>query len=240
MSSDVFAFKQFKIKQDKCAMKVGTDAVLLGAWTECGNAKKILDVGTGTGVLALMLAQKSEATIWAIDIDKDSFIDAKENAYQSKWNDRLKVLNISMQEFTKENSNDFDVIISNPPYFTDAYKAKELSRNTARHTDELPFDQLIECVVKLLSEDGHFFSILPYNEAIQFKNMAAKNNLYLIKSTRVKTKPEKEPKRLLMMYSRKQQIQIEDELVIELDERHHYTQQYIDLTKDYYLDIDKK
>jgi tRNA1Val (adenine37-N6)-methyltransferase len=240
MSSDVFAFKQFKIKQDKCAMKVGTDAVLLGAWTECGNAKKILDVGTGTGVLALMLAQKSEATIWAIDIDKDSFIDAKENAYQSKWNDRLNVLNISMQEFTKENSNDFDVIISNPPYFTDAYKAKELSRNTARHTDELPFDQLIECVVKLLSEDGHFFSILPYNEAIQFKNMAAKNNLYLIKSTRVKTKPEKEPKRLLMMYSRKQQIQIEDELVIELDERHHYTQQYIDLTKDYYLDIDKK
>jgi tRNA1Val (adenine37-N6)-methyltransferase len=240
MSSDVFAFKQFKIKQDKCAMKVGTDAVLLGAWTECGNAKKILDVGTGTGVLALMLAQKSEATIWAIDIDKDSFIDAKENVYQSKWNDRLKVLNISMQEFTKENSNDFDVIISNPPYFTDAYKAKELSRNTARHTDELPFDQLIECVVKLLSEDGHFFSILPYNEAIQFKNMAAKNNLYLIKSTRVKTKPEKEPKRLLMMYSRKQQIQIEDELVIELDERHHYTQQYINLTKDYYLDIDKK
>lgn len=240
MSSDVFAFKQFKIKQDKCAMKVGTDAVLLGAWTECGNAKKILDVGTGTGVLALMLAQKSEATIWAIDIDKDSFIDAKENAYQSKWNDRLNVLNISMQEFTKENSNDFDVIISNPPYFTDAYKAKELSRNTARHTDELPFDQLIECVVKLLSEDGHFFSILPYNEAIQFKNMAAKNNLYLIKSTRVKTKPEKEPKRLLMMYSRKQQIQTEDELVIELDERHHYTQQYIDLTKDYYLDIDKK
>jgi tRNA1Val (adenine37-N6)-methyltransferase len=240
MSSDVFAFKQFKIKQDKCAMKVGTDAVLLGAWTECGNAKKILDVGTGTGVLALMLAQKSEATIWAIDIDKDSFIDAKENAYQSKWNDRLKVLNISMQEFTKENSNDFDVIISNPPYFTDAYKAKELSRNTARHTDELPFDQLIECVVKLLSEDGHFFSILPYNEAIQFKNMAAKNNLYLIKSTRVKTKPEKEPKRLLMMYSKKQAIQTEDELVIELDERHHYTQQYIDLTKDYYLDIDKK
>jgi tRNA1Val (adenine37-N6)-methyltransferase len=221
-------------------MKVGTDAVLLGAWTECGNAKKILDVGTGTGVLALMLAQKSEATIWAIDIDKDSFIDAKENAYQSKWNNRLNVLNISMQEFTKENSNDFDVIISNPPYFTDAYKAKELSRNTARHTDELPFDQLIECVVKLLSEEGHFFSILPYNEAIQFKNMAAKNNLYLIKSTRVKTKPEKEPKRLLMMYSRKQQIQTEDELVIELDERHHYTQQYIDLTKDYYLDIEKK
>lgn len=240
MSSDVFAFKQFKIKQDKCAMKVGTDAVLLGAWTECGNAKKILDVGTGTGVLALMLAQKSEATIWAIDIDKDSFIEAKENAYQSKWNDRLNVLNISMQEFTKENSSDFDVIISNPPYFTDAYKAKELSRNTARHTDELPFDQLIECVIKLLSEDGHFFSILPYNEAIQFKNMASKNNLYLIKSTRVKTKPEKEPKRLLMMYSKKQAIQIEDELVIELDERHHYTQQYIDLTKDYYLDIDKK
>jgi tRNA1Val (adenine37-N6)-methyltransferase len=240
MSSDVFAFKQFKIKQDKCAMKVGTDAVLLGAWTECGNAKKILDVGTGTGVLALMLAQKSEATIWAIDIDKDSFIEAKENAYQSKWNNRLNVLNISMQEFTKENSNDFDVIISNPPYFTDAYKAKELSRNTARHTDELPFDQLIECVVKLLSEDGHFYSILPYNEAIQFKDMASKNNLYLIKSTRVKTKPEKEPKRLLMMYSKKQAIQTEDELVIELDERHHYTQQYIDLTKDYYLDIDKK
>jgi tRNA1Val (adenine37-N6)-methyltransferase len=240
MSSDVFAFKQFKIKQDKCAMKVGTDAVLLGAWTACGKAKKILDVGTGTGVLALMLAQKSEADIWAIDIDKESYLEAKENVGQSKWPERVHVLNISMQEFSKSSDNDFDVIISNPPYFTDAYKAKELSRNTARHTDELPFDQLVECVAKLLSDDGFFFSILPYNEALQFKNIAAKNNLHLIKSTRVKTKPDKEPKRLLMMYSKQDSTHQEDELVIELDERHHYTREYIDLTKDYYLDIDKK
>lgn len=240
MSSDVFAFKQFKIKQDKCAMKVGTDAVLLGAWTNCGDAKKILDVGTGTGVLALMLAQKSEAQIWAIDIDKDSCTEAEENANNCLWKDRLHVLNISMQEFTKVNSNDFDVIISNPPYFTDAYKAKELARNTARHTDELPFNQLIECVAKLLHDDGHFFSILPFSEAQQFISIASKNNLHLIKSTRVKTKPEKEPKRLLMMYAKKPQTHQEDELIIELDERHHYTKEYIQLTKDYYLDIDKK
>lgn len=240
MSSDVFAFKQFKIKQDKCAMKVGTDAVLLGAWTNCGDARKILDVGTGTGVLALMLAQKSKGQIWAIDIDKCSCEEAQENASHCKWGSRLHVQNISMQEFSKENNNDFDVIISNPPYFTDAYKARELARNTARHTDELPFNQLIECVAKLLHEEGRFFSILPFSEAQQFKCIAQKNNLFLVKSTRVKTKPDKEPKRLLMMYARKPELLQEDELIIELDERHHYTKEYIELTKDYYLDIDKK
>lgn len=240
MPSENFVFKQFEIKQDKCAMKVGTDAVLLGSWAITNNAKKILDIGTGTGILALMLAQKSHASITAIDIDIDSYKQAKENVEASNWKNNIEVMNISLQEYCIKNELKFDLIITNPPYFTDAFKAKEISRNTARHTDELPFEILINCVCKLLSADGSFYIILPYPEAQTFIGLARANNLFINKSTRVKTKIEKEPKRLLMKYSFQQITREEDELVIENDERHNYTKEYIELTKDYYLDLEYK
>jgi len=240
MSSNSFVFKQFEIKQDKCAMKVGTDAVLLGAWADATQAKRVLDIGTGTGILALMIAQKSEAQICAIDIDIDSYQQAIENIHYSLWKDRIQLFHSSIQEFSKTINEQFDLIITNPPYFTDAYKAKEISRNNARHTDELPFEILIECVCKLLQPQGVFYIILPFAEAQIFKNMAKQNNLCLVQSMRIKTKADKEPKRLLMKYSFEQKIQEETEIVIENDDRHHYTKEYIELTKDYYLDIDKQ
>jgi len=240
MSSNSFVFKQFEIKQDKCAMKVGTDAVLLGAWADATQAKRVLDIGTGTGILALMIAQKSEAQICAIDIDIDSYQQAIENIHYSLWKDRIQIFHSSIQEFSKTINEQFDLIITNPPYFTDAYKAKEISRNNARHTDELPFEILIECVCKLLQPQGVFYIILPFAEAQIFKNMAKQNNLCLVESMRIKTKADKEPKRLLMKYSFEQKIQEETEIVIENDDRHHYTKEYIELTKDYYLDIDKQ
>lgn len=240
MSSNSFVFKQFEIKQDKCAMKVGTDAVLLGAWADATQAKRVLDIGTGTGILALMIAQKSEAQICAIDIDIDSYQQAIENIHYSLWKDRIQIFHSSIQEFSKTINEQFDLIITNPPYFTDAYKAKEISRNNARHTDELPFEILIECVCKLLQPQGVFYIILPFAEAQIFKNMAKQNNLCLVQSMRIKTKADKEPKRLLMKYSFEQKIQEETEIVIENDDRHHYTKEYIELTKDYYLDIDKQ
>ena len=240
MSSNSFVFKQFEIKQDKCAMKVGTDAVLLGAWADATQAKRVLDIGTGTGILALMIAQKSEAQICAIDIDIDSYQQAIENIHYSLWKDRIQLFHSSIQEFSKTINEQFDLIITNPPYFTDAYKAKEISRNNARHTDELPFEILIECVCKLLQPQGVFYIILPFAEAQIFKNMAKQNNLCLVQSMRIKTKADKEPKRLLMKYSFEQKIQEETEIVIENDDRHHYTKEYIELTKDYYLDLDKQ
>jgi tRNA1Val (adenine37-N6)-methyltransferase len=240
MSSNSFVFKQFEIKQDKCAMKVGTDAVLLGAWADATQAKRVLDIGTGTGILALMIAQKSEAQICAIDIDIDSYQQAIENIHYTLWKDRIQIFHSSIQEFSKTINEQFDLIITNPPYFTDAYKAKEISRNNARHTDELPFEILIECVCKLLQPQGVFYIILPFAEAQIFKNMAKQNNLCLVQSMRIKTKADKEPKRLLMKYSFEQKIQEETEIVIENDDRHHYTKEYIELTKDYYLDIDKQ
>jgi tRNA1Val (adenine37-N6)-methyltransferase len=240
MSSENFVFKKFEIKQDKCAMKVGTDAVLLGSWSDAKNANSILDIGTGTGILALMLAQKSSAKITAIDIDNDSYLQAKENVQNSIWSANIVVKNISIQDFVISNDAKHDVIITNPPYFTDAFKAKETSRNNARHTDELPFEVLINCVCKLLSPNGFFYIILPYSEAKFFMSLARTNGLFLLKSTRVKTKIEKEPKRLLMKYSFTQSTHEEDEIVIENDERHNYTKEYIELTKDYYLDLENK
>jgi tRNA1Val (adenine37-N6)-methyltransferase len=221
-------------------MKVGTDAVLLGAWADATQAKRVLDIGTGTGILALMIAQKSEAQICAIDIDIDSYQQAIENIHYTLWKDRIQLFHSSIQEFSKTINEQFDFIITNPPYFTDAYKAKEISRNNARHTDELPFKILIECVCKLLQPQGVFYIILPFAEAQIFKNMAKQNNLCLVQSMRIKTKADKEPKRLLMKYSFEQKIQEETEIVIENDDRHHYTKEYIELTKDYYLDIDKQ
>ena len=127
MSNQTFVFKQFKIVQDKCAMKVGTDAVLLGSWVNASNAKTILDIGTGTGIISLMLAQKSGARIDAIDIDTNAFIQASENVNDCAWKDRIDVHHISLQQFTKESDHKYDLIVSNPPYFVDSSKAMDIA-----------------------------------------------------------------------------------------------------------------
>ena len=240
MSSNSFVFKEFEIKQDKCAMKVGTDAVLIGAWAVANNAETILDIGTGTGILALMMAQKSQAKIWAIDIDSAAVEQAQENSNNSKWSNRIIIEHTSIQSFTKNNTTKFDLIITNPPYFTDAFKAKELSRNYARHTDELPLETLINCVIQLMKMESVFYIILPFTEAQTFKNTAKLNGLFLQECVRIKTKIDKEPKRLLMKYSLQNKLLTETEIVIENDERHSYTKEYINLTRDYYLDIEKQ
>jgi len=241
MSANNFVFKKFVIKQDKCAMKVGTDAVLLGSWAQPNNPANILDIGTGTGILALMLAQKCNAKIWAIDIDHDSYLQAIENVNNSLWQQNIIVENTSLQTFAEKNKKCFDLIITNPPYFTDSFKAKETARNTARHTDELPFNELIKCVCVLLKQAGVFYIILPFSEAQTFITLAQQQQLFLQNSLRVKTKIDKEPKRLLMCFSFEKMGQIiENEIVIENDERHNYTKEYIELTKDYYLDLDWK
>lgn len=235
MSSQEFVFKQFKVHQDKCAMKVGTDAVLLGAWVNTSSAKTILDIGTGTGIISLMLAQKSEAQIDAIDIDNNAYLQARENISASKWKDRIQIHHTSLQQYVVNSKHKYDLIVSNPPYFVDSSKALEESRTNARHTDQLPFSDLLEGVLKLLSLTGRFYVILPTKESQLFREMAEEQKLYVTRLTRVITRTDRPEKRLLMTFEFVRKTIEEDSITIEQDERHSYTDQYKELTKDYYV-----
>jgi len=234
MHEDIFHFKQFTINQDRCAMKVGTDGVLLGAWVKVNGAKKILDIGTGTGLIALMLAQKSQAIIDAIDIDKDAFEQAKKNAADSKWKNRIHVFHSSLQEFAETFQNKYDLIVSNPPFFESAFKAGTEARNIARHTDEtLNFEDLICGVNKLLLPDGKFNVILPFKEGNCFIEKSKSGNLFVQKLTRVKTKSDKQEKRLMIEFGFQKTNPVEDDIVIQ-EEDLSFTEEYIELTNDYY------
>lgn len=238
MPGTSFAFKQFIIKQDKCAMKVGTDAVLLGAWVFPNGSKQILDIGTGTGVVALMLAQKTEAHIDAIDIDKNAFNQASENVSESKFSNQISVIHSSLQDYSKIASKKYNLIVTNPPYFEQSLKSSDEQRSFARHADVLPFEELIEGVIKLLDVKGKFCVILPTLEAEKFRALAQKKGLFLSKLLRVKSKVNKDTdKRHLMQFEFTPTEFSEKTIAIELDERHHYTDDYKQLTKDYYLNF---
>ena len=236
MPNNIFHFKQFRIKQEKCAMKVGTDAVLLGSWVQTRESKNILDIGTGTGIIALMLAQKSEAFIHALDIDRYAVEQAIENVAESPFKNNIFIYHKSLQSFADEVSFKYDLIVSNPPYFVDSSKAPDQTRNFARHTDELSYDDLLIGVNKLLQPQGKFCLILPIKEGQLFIDKALAAGLYCNKITRVKTRKDKEePKRLLLCLSYSEMTLEEDLLVIEEEDRHQYTPEYIALTKDYYI-----
>jgi tRNA1Val (adenine37-N6)-methyltransferase len=236
MSNDSFEFKKFKIKQDKCAMRVSTDAVLLGAWVTPNGSKNILDIGTGTGVIALMLAQKSDAAILAIDIDKESTEQARLNVAESIYNQKVRVLHSSFQDLVKISDQKFNLIVTNPPYFIDSLKNTSETRSTARHTDSLSFEDLLNGVKKLLDVKGKFCLILPKNEAILFREMAQSKGLYLSKLLRIRTRLEKDSeKRHLMQFEFKESEFSESTLVIEEDSHRNYTEEYKQLTKDYYI-----
>jgi tRNA1Val (adenine37-N6)-methyltransferase len=233
-----FAFKKFNIKQDKCAMKVGTDAVLLGAWVSPNGSKTILDVGTGTGVISLMLAQKTSAAITAIDIDLESTEQAKVNVAESIFKNQIDVKHISFQELAQTSHDKFNLIVTNPPYFIDSWKSTGNSRNIARHADLLSFEDLLCGVKKLLDEKGKFCLILPKKEATLFREMAESKGLYMSKLLRIRTRPEKDTeKRHLMQFEFKESEFSESTLIIEENSHRNYTQEYKELTKDYYLNF---
>ena len=234
----MFTFKQFSIQQDRCAMKVGTDGVLLGAWTPLYNGPySVLDIGSGTGLIALMIAQRSFAEqIDAIEIDDNAFSQCFENFEASPWMDRLYAYHSSLEDFTEEffEETTYDLIVSNPPFYTENYKTGNEQRDTARFTDSLPFEQLIACTEGLLSEDGIFATIIPYKEEETFLELASEYGLYPFKICRVQGTPDTEIKRSMIAMTRiPAQIKYE-KLIIEL-ERHQYTEEYKQLTKNFYL-----
>jgi tRNA1Val (adenine37-N6)-methyltransferase len=238
MPNSAFAFKQFNVKQDKCAMKVGTDAVLLGSWIQPNGSTHILDIGTGTGVIALMLAQKTNASIVGIDIDVSATQQAQENVDESKFKNSITLFNTSFQDYVKTTALKFQLIVSNPPFFEQSLKSSDEKRSNARHADVLPFDDLLDGVIKLLDAKGKFCLILPTLEAEKFRNMAQKKGLYLSKLLRVKSRVDKDTdKRHLMQFEFTPTEFSEETIAIEEDERHRYTQAYKELTKAYYINF---
>lgn len=238
MPGTSFAFKQFTIHQDRCAMKVGTDAVLLGAWIVPNGSKTILDIGTGTGVIAMMLAQKTEAHIDAIDIDVDAVNQAAQNISESKFADKIHVSRNSFQDYVKSTAKTFNLIVSNPPYFEQCLKSSDEQRSQARHAYSLPFEELIDGVSKILDPKGKFCLILPKPEAERFRLLAEKKGLYLSKLLRVKSRADKDTdKRHLMQFEFIPTEFSEKTLVIEKGERHDYTEEYKEFTKDYYVNF---
>ncbi|MEY4012407.1 MAG: hypothetical protein RIT22_1531 [Bacteroidota bacterium] len=232
-----FQFKQFTVEQDRCAMKIGTDGVLLGAWAPVEqNPFSILDIGTGTGIIALMLAQRSTAQqIDALEIDEQAYEQATDNFENSPWNDRLFCFHAGLDEFMEEPEDEYDLIVSNPPFYGEDYKTNNDQRDLARFQDALPFEDLIEAADLLLSENGILAVIIPFKEEDRFLAIAKEFELYPTKITRVKGTPTAEIKRSLLALSRNKTTLFSiDELTIEIG-RHEYTPEYIALTQDFYL-----
>ncbi len=232
-----FNFKQFSVEQNRCAMKIGTDGVLLGAWTSIDhNPFAILDIGTGTGIIALMLSQRSFAQqIDALEIDEDAYEQAVDNFENSPWSDRLFCYHAALDEFVEDPEEEYDLIVSNPPFYTENYKTENEQRDLARFSDAMPFEDLIEAAALLLSEKGILSVIIPFKEEVNFMTLAEEYELYPQKITRVKGTPITEIKRSLLAFGRnKNSNLVIDELVIETS-RHQYTSEYIALTNGFYL-----
>jgi tRNA1Val (adenine37-N6)-methyltransferase len=233
MPNPFFSLKQFTIHHDRCAMKVGTDGVLLGTWTDIRHSRRILDIGTGTGLISLMLAQRqADATITAIDIDAEAVNQAQENIQDSPWKERITAVLQDLKTYRPQEL--FDTIVSNPPYFIDSLKCPDNQRNTARHTDTLDMHTLLYQTSLLLTPEGRFSIVLPAEQTNTLIEAAGRVGLYPSRHTAVITRPGLAPKRTLMEFTRQIEAFQTEELVIEL-ERHVYSEAYIALTKDFYL-----
>lgn len=232
MPNPYFQFKQFTVYHDRCAMKVGTDGVLLGAWTDIHNSHHILDIGTGTGLIALMLTQRCPAHIIAIDIDTEAVAQARENINAAPWRQRVEVHEQDVSTYHPDKL--FDTIVSNPPYFIDSLKCPDNQRNTARHTDTLNATVLFRKATELLQPEGHFSLIIPAEQVDDLTRIGEENGLFLSRHTAVITRPGLPAKRALLEFRKTKQTCQYNELIIEL-ERHVYSEDYIALTRDFYL-----
>jgi tRNA1Val (adenine37-N6)-methyltransferase len=231
-----FKFKQFTVAQDKCAMKIGTDGVLLGAWTSVDhNPVSILDIGAGTGIIALQLAQRSPAElIDGVEIDALAYEQCVENFEASPWGDRLFCYHASLEEFTEEIEDTYDLIVSNPPFYSEDYLSQDAARNKARFNESLPFKELLSGVSDLLSEQGVFATVIPKKDEAIFIELASAVHLHPSRICRVRGTATSEEKRSLLEFSVQKSTPTITSLTIE-QSRHQYTDDYIKLVKDFYL-----
>lgn len=236
MGNNFFRFRQFTVSQDKAVFKVGTDGVLLGAIADMPDTGRILDIGTGTGLIALMAAQRTGCSILAIEPDHNSFLQAKENIKAAKWAGRISVRECTFEKYFQENTDLFDLIISNPPYFRNSLKNQDPSKTMTRHADSLTALQILMGSVKLLSENGSLEVIMPYTEGTVFIAEAAEWGLFCNRIIKVRGTPGGEIKRLIMKFERAKKPLYEKFITIETGIRHQYTKEYQEVTKDFYLD----
>jgi tRNA1Val (adenine37-N6)-methyltransferase len=216
-------------------MKVGTDGVLLGSWVNVESCSRILDVGTGTGLIALMLAQRSDANITAIEIETNAATEAGKNVANSHWARQIEVKNISYQDFAKGSDFQFDLIVSNPPFFQNNLKADTKERNLARHNDALPFSDLVFYSAKRLGNNGRLAVILPVEPAQVLEKLARKHDLFLLRKTDVRPNAKKEVNRVLMEFGKIEAVTISDCLSVYTLNGSEYSDEFIQLTKDFYL-----
>lgn len=256
-----FTFKQFEIQQDRCAMKVGTDGVLLGAWAEGGQ--RILDIGSGTGLISLMMAQRfPEAQVWGIDIDPDACMQARENVAASPFADRVEIACCALQNLSEEHlvrgSEElmekegegtigkseavkaagilFDAIVSNPPFFVNGLKNPDSKRAMARHSDSLPFSVLMKGVKRWLSDEGVFSAIVPADVLESFVSEAYCSGLSLVRQCGVKTVERKQPKRYLVAFSKRRAGMVDKCTEIMTDSEGNRSEWYAKITEEFYLE----
>lgn len=232
MPNTHFAFKQFTIHQDQTAMKVTTDACILGAYTDVKKAKNMLDIGTGTGLLSLMLSQRNNAIIDAIEIDESAYHQAIKNVGQSIFKDNIRVHNVSIQNFITNNS--YDLIVSNPPFFQNHLKAETVARNNSLHTDTLSFEDLLGSVLRLLSQNGTFVVLLPAFESAIFDQLANLKELYPQKKLTIRHRKGSKILRIITTFGRLKQETIDEELIIKNPDE-SYTPDFQALLREYYL-----
>lgn len=234
MSKNSFTFKHFTIHQDRCAMKVCTDACILGASTNVENVKNILDIGTGTGLLALMLAQRTDAKIDAVEIEENAYNQAVTNILESKFKDKISVFYQDIKSYDAPNG--YDLIISNPPFYQKSLKSPDSQTNKALHAVELTFDELIESVIRLLKPDGRFVVLLPPFEVEKLIDIAQKKELYLSKKILIRHDESKPIFRIIATFQNLQVLDYQEStLVIHEKDSKTYSENFRALLKDYYL-----
>jgi tRNA1Val (adenine37-N6)-methyltransferase len=237
MANSYFRFKQFIIHQDACAMKVCTDACILGAWfaQKIPSYSLVLDVGSGTGLLMHMLAQKSNAEIHGIEIDFDAYKQSKENIQTNKFNDRLKVFPGDIRGHSFPDRYDF--IISNPPFFENDLQSSTHKKNIAKHSSELNFEDLLKAIDLNLKPTGEFGVLLPHDRAERFEDLARQNNFFLQEKLSVRQTPEHNYFRAILHFSKnKNEVSDQYELTI-INEKGDYSTEFTELMRDYYLNI---
>jgi tRNA1Val (adenine37-N6)-methyltransferase len=236
-ATGTFYFKQFKVEDGRSTMKVGTDAVLLGAVVDLTDAANILEIGTGCGVISLILAQRSKASIDAIEIDEESVRQAKENVRDSTWADRITIINSSLQDFVKHTDNKYDIVVSNPPFFSRALKSPDNKRNISRHNDSLTFEELQKSSSLLKLDSGSLWLILPVKEGKEFIETAGKAGLFLHSELQIFPKAGKDCNRAILQFKKTPAEKKQERILVIKTAENSFTEEYIELTKEFYIDF---
>ncbi|MBE0649384.1 MAG: methyltransferase [Bacteroidales bacterium] len=236
MDTRPFHFKSFSLHHHRSTMKVGTDAVLLGIWTDLTNVRSALDVGTGCGIISLLLASRAQVSVDAIELDKDSFEEAKQNFGESPYSDCFRIFNSDFNDFVPPKNKKYDLIISNPPFFVNDLRSTDPKKRMARHTQTLTYDRLLKVSMELLNPNGKISVVLPYRESRLFLQQAILAGFFVEKKMLIFPMLGKEPNRINILIGHKS-VEEQTEKFMIRDEYGEFTNQYVDFVKDYYVSV---